>query len=120
MGAIADASEHRRSVGHFSLDALERAHRSVLSGQRICQLYCFMLLYEWLTKPISAVLSYAIYALTLFFAQFSEFVPGPAPSPDLLSTQRSMIVFITIAVVWLVFLIWSDYRRSYPALALCI
>lgn len=117
---MADARDQIGVVGSYSLDHLEWAHRSVLSGQRICQLYCFMLLFEWLTKPFGAFLTYATYALTLLLAWFSANDPGPAPGFDWLQTHRNMVEFLTIAAVWFVFLIWSDYRRSYTALALCI
>ena len=117
---MTDKTEQDDSIQHVSLDRLERAYRSVLSGQRICQLYCFMLLFEWLIKPFSAFLSYATYGFLLLLAQFTRMQPGPAPRIDLLETSRTMVEFVTIAVVWIVFLIWSDYRRSYPALALCV
>ncbi|MEL7469496.1 MAG: hypothetical protein AAFN27_13645 [Pseudomonadota bacterium] len=117
---MAEVTKQRGSVQAFSLDRLEQACRSVLSGQRICQLYCFMLLFEWLTKPFGAFLSYATYGFTLLLARFSEVEPGAAPVIDWLQTSRNVVEFLTIGVVWVVYLIWSDYRRSYTALALCM
>ncbi|MEM9059108.1 MAG: hypothetical protein AAGD13_01480 [Pseudomonadota bacterium] len=117
---MTDATGQRGGIRNFSLDTLEQAFRSVLSGQRICQLYCFMLLFEWLTKPFAAFLSYATYAFILLLSKVSDIEPGSVPVINWLDTSRNMVEFLTIAVVWFVFLIWSDYRRSYTALALCL
>lgn len=104
----------------LSLDGLEGAYRSVLSGQRICQLYCFMLLFEVLTKPIIAAMTVAGYGVTLVLAQRTGIDPGPMPEIDLLATTRGALDLVTITVVWAVFAIYSSFRPSWPALGLCV
>lgn len=101
------------------IGVLEKAYNAVLLGRRICQLYCFMLLFE----PISALISFTyraiIWLLIIGLSQFIAIAPSTAPTLESLATSRTWFEFLAVANIWLIYYIYSSFRPAWWVLIFC-
>lgn len=101
------------------VDVLEKAYKSVLFGRRICQLYCFMLLFE----PISALISFIYRTIIWLFisglSQFIVMVPVSLPTLESLTTSRTWLEFVAVANIWFIYYVYSSFRPAWWILVFC-
>jgi len=103
-----------------ALGPLEEAYGSVLLGCRICQLYCFMLLFE----PMSSLISLGYQgAVWMLIAGLSQLGAMPPPSPLSLSgltTSRDLLEILFVANIWIIFHIYSSFKPAWWSIILCV
>ncbi len=102
----------------LALDPLERSYRLVLLGQRICQLYCFMLIFEPLSKLISFALEWLVWAIGALAAAGDT--AQAMPVLEQLFLVRSLRDFVFVVNVWAVFTIYAAFRPAWWSIILCI
>lgn len=101
-----------------SLDRDEADYVRVLSGQRICQLYGFMLLYMILAAPVNWAALYGLHLLEAASAAIRGAETVGQPPAFRIAANRSALDLVIISAVLFVFARYSDFRASRAALPL--
>ena len=103
-----------------SIDPIVAVYRPTLFSMRICQLYGFHLIVEWLL----GLLLFGHTVLYNVFWQFTSSLSG-LPTPPLqdlpdIGLQRSPIELLFVANAVIIFTVYARATRFYPVIVLCL
>ncbi len=105
--------------GIDDISSLESGYRSVLSGMRICQLYCFMLLFIVLGKFFFFGAQFVMYLLALAISQFSAMAPPTPPEAGALATWWHWTEILFLLNIWFIYYVYSAFRPAWFVIVLC-
>lgn len=106
--------------GIDDISLLESGYRSVLSGMRVCQLYCFMLLFIVFGKVFFFGAQYILHVLALSMSLVWDTTPPTRPDAGALATWWHWTEIGFLLNIWFIYYVYSAFRPAWFVIVLCM